>query len=193
MNSRIFTTDDINQMSWEEFGSIMETLISKIQLSNIVFDAVAPILRNGAIPGTVTANKLQIISMLPVQVKYDYENKKPIQLLPFEKPLKDLGESPKILVTECNTFTGDSARLAANIIKEAYPHAELYYATVTQVYQNDPIDLSIFGQVFYGIMTNENFEVNEEKEKELQLRTKITIYPWETIEEELKDINSYFG
>jgi hypoxanthine phosphoribosyltransferase len=89
-------------MSWDEFGDIVNKLIVDIQefsnANSIHFDAIAPILRNGAIPGTIIANKLDITTILPIQVKYDYKTKTHVQLLPFYKPLnKNLGESPKIL------------------------------------------------------------------------------------------------
>ncbi len=198
MNKKVgFTLEDTNKMDWQEFGNIVDKLAADINnycdVNNITFDAVAPILRNGAIPGTIIANKLEIVTLLPVQVKYDYSIKKPIQIFPFEKPLdKDLGDTPKILVVESNTFTGQSAKLSTDIIKKAYPQAELYYATVTRVYRLNEVKLSMYKEYFYGVMTNENFEADEQKEKELQLRSKITVYPWETAEEELKEINSYF-
>lgn len=41
-------------------------------------------------------------------------------------------------------------------------------------------------------MTNENFEADSSLEQSLHLRKGITIYPWETAEKELRDINAYF-
>lgn len=194
----MYTTLDTNRMSWEEFGIIMDSLLKTIQYyfkeNRIRINAIVPILRNGAIPGTIIANKLGIITHLPVQVKYDYGVNKPVQLLPFYKPLTTtLGESPTILVTESNTFSGESAMRSADIIKAVYPKATLYYATVTRVYRDQEIQLPMYKKSFYGIMTNENFEADNKKANELKLRPKITIFPWETEEKELKDINSYFN
>lgn len=180
-------------MTWDEFGKVINVLIGKIQERDIVFDAVSPILRNGAIPGTIIANRLEIITCLPVQVKYNYKLKHPEQLLPFYKPLKNqLPDKPKILVTECNTFSGNSAIKAAEIIKEEFPACELYYATVTRVYRKQTEPLSMYKEYFYGQLTNENFEADQETEVSLNLRRNITVFPWESVEKELQDINSYF-
>ena len=190
-----YSLKDTNQMNWSEFGEIMDELVTEIgeyfNSINKKLDAVSPILRNGAIPATIIGNKLQIIPMLPVQVKYDYAQNKPVQLLPFFKPIQDtLGIKPNILICECNTFSGESARMAASIIQESYPDAHLFYATVTQVFRRQEIDLSIFEHIFVGRKTNENFEANQREEKELNLRSQITIVPWETVEFELNDINA---
>lgn len=196
--NRKYTVDDSNPISWDEFGNLTTKLLNNIQvyLNNhkISLDAIAPILRNGAIPGTIIANKLEITTLLPVQVKYDYGSNRPEQLLPFCKPLtSDLGEKPKILVTECNTFSGESARLTAEIIKKTYPKASLFYATVTRVFRKPEINLPLYEEYFYGVMTNENFEAKADEVGKLRLRKGITIYPWETPEKELKDINEYFS
>lgn len=190
-----YSLKDTNPMNWSEFGEIMDELVTEIdeyfKTRNQKIDTISPILRNGAIPATIIGNKLQIIPMLPVQVKYDYSQNKPVQLFPFSKPFKDiLGIAPNILICECNTFSGESARMAASIIQEAYPDAHLFYATVTQVFRRQEIDLSIFEHIFVGRKTNENFEANQREEKELNLRSQITIFPWETAEFELNDINA---
>ena len=51
-----YTTSDTNPMNYQEFEQIMEKLVQKIKDSKIKFDAVVPILRNGAIPATIIAN-----------------------------------------------------------------------------------------------------------------------------------------
>ncbi len=161
-----YTLVDTSLMSWTEFGEVIESLIAKIQVyaedTSIVFDAVAPILRNGAIPGTMIANKLQIITQLPIQVKYNHPNIQPEQLLPFYKPLThNLRDEPNILITECNTFSGKSALIAAEIILANYPKAHLFYATIAKVYRSQAVEYPHFEKYFYGVMTNENFEADE--------------------------------
>lgn len=145
--SNKYTLSDTNFMTWNEFGSITEKLVGEIRnyldTQNITFDAIAPILRNGSVPGTIIANKLDVTTFLPIQLKYDYKTHKPIQLLPFYKPLhQELRNSPNILVVECNTFSGESAKLAAQIVRQEYREAALYYATVGQVYRKEPVDFS---------------------------------------------------
>lgn len=193
MSQKQFTIHDTNKMSWQEFDQLIDNLLQKIKATNVSFDAIIPILRNGAIPATIIANKLDIITYLPLQVKYNYSAKEIEQLIPFYKPItKDLGERPHFLVVESNTFSGQSAIKAAEIIKKEYPNAYLYYATVTRVYRNPEIQLPMYEQYFYGCQTNENFEADNNTEKSLYLRPNITIYPWESVENELHDINSFF-
>lgn len=193
--SKLFTLEDTNPISWGEFDSIVQKLISDITLycsnTSIHIDAVCPILRNGAIPATMIANKLRIVPMLPVQVKCDYTKGKPVQLLPFARSLSPIvSANPTLLVVECNTFSGESARLAGSIIKESYSDAILMYATVTRVFRKVPIDLSIYTHTFTGMLTNENFEASVEEESRQHMRKKVVIYPWETAEFEISDINA---
>ncbi len=193
--TKVFTLEDTNPMSWSEYDAIVRALIDEIRVhceeKKIRISAVCPILRNGAVPATMIANKLKIVPMLPVQVKCNYVQGRPVQLLPFAASLSpEVGPQPTLLVVECNTFSGESARLAASIIKMVYPDANLLYVSVTRVYRKTPIDLSIFTHVFTGRMTNENFEATPEQESALNLRSKVVIYPWETAEAEIDDINA---
>lgn len=188
-----YTLQDTNPMSWQEFGTILDDLVTQISeylaQNSLQIHAVAPILRSGAIPGSVIANKLEIIPQLPIQVKHNYQQNKLEQILPVTKLLTPLPKKPTILVAECNTYSGKSARKAGQLVLENYSQATLMYATVTKVYRKDEIDLSLFDKVFVGKHTNESFEADHTTAKELDLRPKITIFPWETPERELRDIN----
>lgn len=68
-----YTNKDINLMSWNEFGDILDLLVSKLikfqQKEDIKFDLIVPILRSWWIPWAVIANQLDIINTLPVQFK----------------------------------------------------------------------------------------------------------------------------
>ena len=55
--------EDTNKMNYEEYGEIVEKLFQHINQSNVVFNAVVPILRSGAIPGMMIAIKLKIINI----------------------------------------------------------------------------------------------------------------------------------
>lgn len=189
-----FDLEDVNAISYDEFGRLMEKLVTDIknfsEQNAMTFHAVAPILRNGAIPGTIIANKLLILSYLPVYVKYFYKPTRQEQLLPFQKTINfDLPEDLNILVTESNTFSGGSAKKAYEIIKNAYSAANLYCATITRVYRKEAVNLDMYTHYFYGVMTNEGFEADESTAQKLQLRSGITVFPWETPEHELQETN----
>lgn len=197
MTKKIYTVDDTNSMDWVEFGSILDTLIQQLddyqRENNIKFDIVVPILRNGSMPAVAIANRFKITRFLPVQFKYIYNENDSTkteckQMLSLPEILEDTPANPNILVCETNTNTGTSANKAIALIKERYPNSTIYYATVVKVY-GGPDNLDHVKEYFWGVQTNENFKASEEEVKRLNLRPKMTIFPWETVESELTDIN----
>ena len=195
---KIYTINDTNHMDWVEFGEILNALIKKLddyqKEHNMKFDMIAPILRSGGIPATAIANRFKIMRFLPVQVKYVYNENDPTkmehkQMLALPEILQDIPDSPNILVCETNTGSGKSANKSIALIKEKYPTSTIYYATIAKVY-GGPDNLEYVKEYFWGIQTNEYFKANYEETKNLGLRSKITIFPWETAEFELSDINS---
>src|SRR4051812_21182535 len=67
---KIYNAGDINSMSWEEYGTALQRLSKKVQASGFTFDAIAPIMRSGAIPGSALAIHLRIAKIIPLQFKY---------------------------------------------------------------------------------------------------------------------------
>jgi len=198
MQRRKYTIDDVNFMDWVEFGEVLESLIQKLdkyQLDhNIHFDIVAPILRSGGIPAAVIANRFGILRFLPVQVKYVYSESDPTksqlkQVLSLPEIFQDTPSSPNILVCDCNTSTGESAKKSIAIIKDRYPDATIYNATVAKVF-GGPDNLDNVKEYFWGVQTNEFFKADDVVVEKLGLRPKITVFPWETIGTELFEINS---
>lgn len=180
---------DTNPMSWDEFGQMCEKLVNKVLDLGVKFDAVAPVLRTGMIPATVIANKLGIINIIPVHLKYFYNPTEIKLMMPIVKPLS-LDSKPRILVVEANTSSGDSAEKAYSLLKKEIPDSEIYYATLTRVFKRDLRSLSMYKACLYGVMTDEDVTATEMEKKEFSLREGITIYPWETAERELEEINS---
>lgn len=180
---------DTNAMSWEEFGELCDNLVEDVKSIGVKFDAIAPILRNGMIPATVIANKLEIINIIPIHLKYFYNPTEIRLMLPIVKPLS-IVNSPKILVVEANTSSGESAIKTHSLIKEEFPDSEIFYATVTRVFKKPSQDLSMYKKYLYGIMTDEDIIATEEEKRKYSLREGITIFPWETAERELNEINS---
>lgn len=103
--------------------------------------------------------------------------------------LQATSANPNILVCETNTSSGASANKSIALIKGKYPTSTIYYATVAKVY-GGPDNLDHVKEYFWGVQTNEAFKASDEEMKRLGLRPKITIFPWETAEFELSDINS---
>lgn len=175
-----------NPMPWNEFHDIVNRLI--LDLKNYQFDAVAPILRSGAIPATMIANKLKIIKTIPVQVKYNYKSKVIDVIHAPKLPESSIKDDIKnILVTDCNTYSGGSAKKVYEMLRQEFPNAKIHYACVTKVY-GGPDTIEGYDSYHIGQWTNEAFNDNAPN----YCRRGITIYPWETVDYELEDINNDF-
>src|SRR6185437_7062490 len=107
---RIFTKDDINPMSWDEYGANVKTLLNRVCASGVAFDAIAPIMRSGGIPGNLLAIRLQITRIIPLQFKYMSQ---PSRLEPMHSlPSQPTTDRLNILICENNTSSGGTAQAA---------------------------------------------------------------------------------
>ncbi len=175
-----------NPMGWDEFHHIVETVIARLRASGVVFDAVVPLLRSGAIPAVMIANKLRIIPIIPLQLKYDYAaGMVAVKTPPVVPPGLDAAAPLNLLVVECNTNTGQSATQAQKLLAATFPAATLHYATVTAVF-GGPTTLAGYAAYYIGTVANEAFKDDAPQ----TARAGITIFPWETAEYELDDINA---
>lgn len=185
-----YKKEDINKMSWNEFDSLLNSLIQQVQNyfseNNERIDLISPLHRTGGIVGGIMAIKLKIIPMMPIQFKHNPEKIDQISGLP--EMLINLRDNPNILFCEGNTSAGSVSKKAAKLIKEKYPNSKIYLATLTKVY-GGPSDIEGIDKIFYGILTNEGYKATDEEVEKLQLRRGITIFPWESIDDELKELN----
>lgn len=182
-----------NRMDWAEFQNHVDTLIDKLNTyqdtHKINFDAVAPILRSGAIPATMIANKMRILPVIPLQVKYNYEGQKLSALITPICPVSlNKDDALNIMVVECNTCTNRSAVRVSEMLHETFPNADLHYVSVCKAYGN-PDTFGTYKSFHYGRHSDELFLADDATKSELHLREGITIFPWETTEYELADVN----
>ncbi|OGM11379.1 hypothetical protein A2Z22_01185 [Candidatus Woesebacteria bacterium RBG_16_34_12] len=192
--SRKFTDKDTNPMSYEEFGKVVNKLIKKLEdyskAKGVNFDIVAPLLRSGGVPGSIISIHFQITRIFPIQFKWFYNPKLELRkLLSIPKILQNIPKNPNILICETNTGTGETAKAAIKLIRKQFPKCKLYYATVAKVF-GSPNRFKEIEEYFYGIQTDENLIASKIQIKELNLRKKITIFPWESVKHELDDINA---
>jgi len=187
-----YKIEDTNKMSWEEVTELIDIVQSKTEhyfsgLGEKV-SIISPILRTGGIVGSILAINMKIIKMLPVQFKYQYNPIDIKQMITVPDILSDIESPVNILLCDGNTGTGTTAVKAAKILKEKYPTAKVYLATLTRVF-GCAEKLEGIEEVFYGRMTEETYRANEQERKEYDLRPGITVFPWEKAEDELKDVN----
>jgi hypoxanthine phosphoribosyltransferase len=187
--SRLFTSADTNPVSWAELGCWVEKLAAEIIAITGPVHAVAPLLRSGGVLGSMLAIRFGTIPILPLQFKYAYSPTRLERLL--EPPMLrfSLPDAPTILLTEGNTSSGRTAQAGANLLRESLPNARFYLATLTKVY-GGPDKIDGIEHIFYGSLTDEAFRTTPEQRQKLNLRAGITIFPWENIDDELRDINS---
>lgn len=187
------TKEDTNPVSWLEFDELIDELLNKInryfQKKDESINVITPLLRTGGIIGGVVGIKMRILLTLPVQFKYSYNPTKINQILSIPDILTDIPEPMNILLCEGNTSSGLISKQAAVAIKEKYPQAKIYLATLTKVY-GGPEELEDIEEIFFGRMTDENFQATEEEKINHNLRSGITIFPWESVDDELSDINA---
>lgn len=138
--------------------------------------------------GGILAIKMKVVKMLPVQFKYYYNPVEIKQLMEIPEILVDIDNPINVLLCDGNTGTGATAIKAAKIIKEKYPTAKIYLATITKVF-NCSEKLEGIEEIFYSRMSEETHKASEQEKKNYNLRSGITVFPWETAEDELKDVN----
>ncbi len=181
-----FSKKDTNPMTWQEVDELIDVLLTRIPKD---INVIAPLLRTGGIVGGILSIKMKVLTMLPVQFKYSYNPTQINQILSIHDILSPIPTPMNVLLCEGNTSSGSIATKAAAAIKEKYPQAKIYLATLTKVFGGNE-KLEGIEEVFYGVMTDENFKASEEEYKNLKLRKGITIFPWESVDDELSDINA---
>ncbi len=171
-------------MAYEEYGEIVDGLYSGVhsycEEQDIRFHAIVPIMRSGAIIGSMMAVRFGIDTIIPIQFRGDAIVKNFHYVLP---------KHANILICENNTDTGETAVKTIQFLQQQFSDARLYYLSVARVY-GGPKTFEGTEEYFCGIETNERFAATEQEAEELGLRPKITIFPWESVAQELEKINS---
>ncbi|MBN2095282.1 MAG: hypothetical protein JW727_04490 [Candidatus Aenigmarchaeota archaeon] len=185
-----YKKEDFRQLSWQEYGKTLEILADKVSdyvlRSNLKVDAVVPILRAGAIPGTTLAYKLKVLRILPVQYKYFFSEGNMELRAILRLQTSELPEKPTLLVVEGNHCFGLTAQTAINDLKESFPGCRILYAAdhADHSYQK----MSGVEECFYGNLTNETRALSEEECKEKGIFPLSFLFPWENIEEEFETV-----
>lgn len=185
---RVYNVEDVNAMSWEEYGIAIQLVLGKIRASGIVFDAVAPIMRSGGIPGNALAISLGVTKIIPLQFKYLRQPARLESMVTVPALLQKVPAPSNILICENNTSSGNTAQAAIELLKKHFPTSKLYYATVAKVF-GGPDSLAGIEEYFFGRLTNERFVATEDEIVAYGLRPGVTLFPWEVVEDELIEMN----
>jgi len=181
-----YKKEDFKQVSWEDYGKTLEVLFNKVEKylkeNKIKIDAVVPILRGGAFPGTYLAFRLNLLRILPVQYKYFFEDGKLMlkKILPL--PKANLPEKPVFLLVEQNHCFGITAQTATNDLLAEFPKCRIIYAADHMDYSYQKMEGA--EAVFYGKLTNETRKLSKEECREKGIFHLSYLFPWESLEEE---------
>lgn len=189
-----FTKDEFISMSWDQYQAQVDKILSDLTPLNVKFDFIVPIMRGGTPLAISLAHRLDVLRIMPVQYMYgakivDGERIKTFsQLFTSIPSIAETEKEYTILVTEANHCTGKTAQACINHIKELLPNSRIYYATIGRAYTHKGrLENTEFET--WGFLTNEDGELTAEDCEKLHIINKFTLYPWETLEGELRDMN----
>lgn len=184
---------NFQRFSWKEYQSILDKLyldISRyLRKGNLKIDIVVPIIRGGAIPGTVLAYKLHVLTILPVHYHYDFREPRKMKLRRFIsiERYKDLiPKNPTILTVEGNQCFGNTANAALNDIKRNIDNVHTIHAADLVDYGNRNAVKA--DAVFYGTYTNECGTLTKEEARSKGIFPSTKLLPWEVEKEEKETI-----
>ena len=189
-----FTKEDFIPMTWEQYQERVDIIVAELMDLSIKFDFIVPIMRGGTPLAISLSERLNVQRIIPVQYLYgnklvDGERIKKFNRLLFSIPLIEDKQFPyNILVTEANHCTGLTAQTCIDDIKSELPNCRIYYVSIGRDYNHQD---KLKGAEFemWTFLTNEAEELTSEQCKNLDIINKFTLYPWETVEGELRDMN----
>ncbi len=149
-------------------------------------------MRGGGIPAVIFSHLFNVIDMLPIQLKHNSETHnidKKIGLEYLENSSIDNNEC--ILLVEGNHVTGKTANIAVDLIRQKFGNdVKIIYVSLTRdyTYRNSVNNVCY---TTWAMTTNEMKELSENECKELNINySLVSVYPWENVEEELKELNN---
>lgn len=192
------TENDFIQFTWVEYQEYVDQITDQIKALNVPFDYIVPIFRSGAFPATSISHKLSIQNILPVQYKYmnELENG---QIHSFRallysglSSIQDKSKPYSILVIEGSHCQGQTAQACINHIKQSLPNSRIYYFTIGRDFGHQgKLDNTEYEG--WALLTNEEDTLTREACIEHGIVDKYIVFPWESIEEEMYEINATRG
>ena len=191
----IYKEKDLDKISWERMDKYIEKIykeVNKFILENsLEIKYIVPILRGGAIPAVILAHKFNIVDFLPVQYKYGDETYQPEEKFSLDiYPNVNIKENECILLVEGNHVTGKTAMTAKERILEKFgKETKIVYVSITRDYSDkDSVQDVIYTTC--GFYTNEQKNLSKKECEKLNIDyTKVSVYPWENVQGELKELN----
>ena len=192
----IYTEKDLDVISWDRIDNFINKIYKEVNnyliKANLKIKYIVPIMRGGGIPAIIFSHLFDVIDMLPIQLKYNYETHnidKKIGLDYVKNTNIDSNEC--ILLVEGNHVTGKTANIAVDMIRKKFGNnVKIIYVSLTRdyTYRNSVNNVCF---TTWAMPTNEMKELSEDECKKLNINYNlVSVYPWENIEEELRALNT---
>lgn len=188
----IYTEQDLDKISWQRIDQYIDKIYNDVSdfliKNDLTIKYIVPILRGGGVPSVILSHKFNVIDLLPVQLKYNgnYEVKIPIDI--FNNV--GINNNECILLVEGNHVNGTTSLIAKDMILNKFgKDTKIIYVSITKDYSNkDSVNDVIFSTC--GFYTNEKKKLSERECENLGINyVKVALFPWESVEEELKELN----
>lgn len=197
-----YKKSDFKRVSWEEYAKTLEILGKKVgdylKKENIKIDAIVPIMRGGAFPGTYLAYRLAILAILPVQYKYFFKGNKMIlkRLTDYPQHKFNFPKHPTFLIVEGNHCFGTTAKVAIDDLKKRFSGCKILYAV-----DHEDASFQKMEDVeanFWGKLTDETRLLSDSDAKKMGVEKGVSyLMPWENLDEEWTTVQGkqfeYFG
>ncbi len=176
------------EMSYEEFLSHIDKLCKNLENylkdKKIRIDYICPILRGGMVPASYISERLNIVKILPIGVKHvKYKDgRESIEKIfdPFELDLIQKDEPAFLLVDEKH-YSGKSAKICIDTIKNKYKNAKILYVCIAKKYGSiDFKDEVIYEDSAFLFKVKDN--ILDENCKHLDIEP---VFPWQVLEFEI--------
>ncbi len=190
-----YTEKDLDIISWNRIDNYVLNIYNDVNIflekNNLHIKYITPILRGGGVPAVMLSHLFNVIEMLPIQLKYNQQTKKVDEILTIKNiPSKQLKDDECILLVEGNHVTGKTAQMSVDMLKHKFgSDAKIIYVSLTRDYTyKNSVKNTIYTTC--ALLTNETKLLSKEECKKLGISYNlVSVFPWESIKEELYELN----
>ena len=190
-----YTPEDFYRISWAEFDAMMDRIAGDISdflaKQKLTVKYMVPVLRGGQVPAVVLSHKLSVINFMPVQVKCLGKGRSMVLFDPSNVVLPPVAENECVIVVDDNQGSGGTVGKAIDIVRKKFgENVKIIHVIMSVDYScQENVKGPIFKAV--GMLTNEQATLTDDEcdAKGIFIK-KLACFPWETPEEELKQMKT---
>lgn len=188
----LITVDDFEQVSWQEYQEAALRIAKDIDAfcteNKINIDSIIPIMRGGGVLAIHLSHLLHIYRLSPCQYKYTEIGGHYAPKCLYESDLSQLVLIDRcFLVVEGNHASGGTAQMCIDNVLQYVPDAKILYCALSRDASRIEKMKGVLYET-YGMLSNELRTYSKEYCRNHGIRYKLTVFPWETIEEEYQEV-----